>query len=84
MRTLVAGVALAGLLTTGGAVTRQALHLQTASFYQWRCPACDAVNTTNPTSRSRVICRECRTRFEWWDVLQPLTGGARVPVEAGR
>ena len=85
MRTLIAGIALASLLTTGGAVARQALHLQAAPFYPWRCPVCGAVNASDPENRSRVTCRECCARYEWWDVLQPLTGrSACPPAEAGR
>ena len=85
MRTLIAGIALATVLTTGGAVARQAFQLQAAPIYPWRCPACDTGNAGNPNDLFHATCRSCRVRYEWWDVLQPLTGGrARPSVEAGR
>ncbi len=85
MRTFASVLALAVVLTAGGAVARQVLDLQAAPFYPWRCPTCGTGNAGDPNERHRATCCRCRARYEWWDVLRPLTGGhARPSVEAGR
>jgi uncharacterized protein (DUF983 family) len=68
MRTLVAALGLAVVLTTGGAVARQALLPSQGSLVAWRCPACGAGNAGDPEARPSAVCRACSGRYAWGDL----------------
>lgn len=74
MRTLAGAFTLAILLMTGGAVARQALDMRAGTFNEWTCPACGTGNAAVRGEEANVVCCHCHARYEWWDVLSPLTG----------
>jgi hypothetical protein len=80
MRLIFGVLALSTALTTAGAVTRQALHLDDGPLIGWRCPDCRGGNAGDPEATFHAVCRQCERRFAWDDVVV-VTGSGRL---AGR
>ena len=84
MRTLLGAITLTILLTTGGALARQALHINDGPLIGWRCPHCGAGNAADPGQTFRAVCRKCSDGYDWEDVQAVTGGSARPPGAADR
>ncbi|MDQ3331359.1 MAG: hypothetical protein M3552_12010 [Planctomycetota bacterium] len=73
MRTLFSVLALAVVLSTGGAVARQALNINAGPIIGWRCTACGTANASDPTQSFHADCRRCAAEVAWSEI-EPATG----------